>query len=532
MKYRAIIVDDESIVREGLRKHFNWEKYSVSIDGCFEDGKQAWDFLMSHEVDIIITDVRMAHMDGVTLAQKAVSLYPDINILFISGYADVEYLRDALKIEAIDYILKSVDLTELASTIERTINKIRKKRAELEKLQIMEQKLEMSLPLLRRQVLLGILRENEDALPRELNTLDISLDNDSWYCIAILRLSPPSRLKFVRENTEKNRVLIGLKIEELCTDIMSEYGKCVVCNDRFIEYILIVPIKPNQYEERCFASLRRLQTQIASEYSLDTVIGMSEAFQRLNKLHHAYLNSCKALEQGYLIEENIPVSISKYRITDTELLLKDTEQNIRSSLLTGELPSILQTLTAALHASSQIQSAQELENWYLTLLLIPCKTAAEIRGIRHGSYSCWDRLLINYLSCDNMADKEKLLFCLYEEFADGIRESGKPLDNAAIQRVTDMINTKYMDQLSVITLSDLVNLTPAYLCVLFRQKTGMTINEYITQTRMEKAKEILSQTQLHLYEVCYQVGYLSPAYFSRLFKKYTGQTPKEWRDKH
>lgn len=89
-----------------------------------------------------------------------------------------------------------------------------------------------------------------------------------------------------------------------------------------------------------------------------------------------------------------------------------------------------------------------------------------------------------------------------------------------------------MEQISVQSLSDMVNLTPAYLCVLFKQNMKMTINEYITDIRINKAKELLSKTQLHLYEICYQVGYLSPAYFSRLFKRNTGQTPKEWRDTH
>lgn len=87
-----------------------------------------------------------------------------------------------------------------------------------------------------------------------------------------------------------------------------------------------------------------------------------------------------------------------------------------------------------------------------------------------------------------------------------------------------------MEQLSVTSLAEAVYLTPTYLCVLFKQATGKTINEYITQERLNKAKEFLAQTNIHLYDVCYKVGYLSPSYFSRLFKKYTGQTPGEYRE--
>ena len=99
-----------------------------------------------------------------------------------------------------------------------------------------------------------------------------------------------------------------------------------------------------------------------------------------------------------------------------------------------------------------------------------------------------------------------------------------------IKRVREIIAAQYMEQLSVTSLAEAVYLTPTYLCVLFKQATGKTINEYITQERLNKAKEFLAQTNIHLYDVCYKVGYLSPSYFSRLFKKYTGQTPGEYRE--
>jgi two-component system response regulator YesN len=105
-----------------------------------------------------------------------------------------------------------------------------------------------------------------------------------------------------------------------------------------------------------------------------------------------------------------------------------------------------------------------------------------------------------------------------------------PHTNTVIKRVREIIDAQYMEQLSVTSLADSVYLTPTYLCVLFKQATGRTINEYITQVRLDKAKEYLTQTNIHLYDVCYKVGYLSPSYFSRLFKKYNGMTPGEYRE--
>ena len=105
--YKAIIADDEETVRRGLVTHFNWGKHGVEVAGVFDDGVPALDFVRRNEVDIIVTDVRMSHMDGITLAKNVLESYPGVKIIFISGYADVGYLRDALKMEAVDYILKS-----------------------------------------------------------------------------------------------------------------------------------------------------------------------------------------------------------------------------------------------------------------------------------------------------------------------------------------------------------------------------------------------------------------------------------------
>lgn len=128
LRYSAIIVDDEAIVRDGLKKHFDWKKYSIELKGCFEDGTGAWEYLKISEVDILITDVRMVHMDGIELTRRAVEKYPNINVLFISGYGDVDYLKNALKLGAVDYILKSIDLDEFAEAIERATERIRKRK--------------------------------------------------------------------------------------------------------------------------------------------------------------------------------------------------------------------------------------------------------------------------------------------------------------------------------------------------------------------------------------------------------------------
>ena len=119
--YKAIIIDDEETVRAGLREHFDWHLHGVHITEEFPDCAKAYDYIRENPVDLVITDVITPYMDGITLAKKLRAEFPSIQIVFISGHADIEFLREALKTDAIDYILKSVDLNELSATITRVV---------------------------------------------------------------------------------------------------------------------------------------------------------------------------------------------------------------------------------------------------------------------------------------------------------------------------------------------------------------------------------------------------------------------------
>ncbi len=119
--YRTIIVDDEESVRNGLRDHFDWELHGVTVADIFPDCAKAYDYVRSNPVDLVVTDVVTPYMDGITFAKKLQAEFPAIKIVFISGHADVQLLRDAMKSDAFDYILKSVDLEELSATITKVV---------------------------------------------------------------------------------------------------------------------------------------------------------------------------------------------------------------------------------------------------------------------------------------------------------------------------------------------------------------------------------------------------------------------------
>jgi two-component system response regulator YesN len=239
--YRAILVDDEEAVLSGLKRHVYWRRHGVEIVGAFPDGQKAWDYVREHPVNLVVTDVCTPFMDGIELARRVRAAYPRTKILFISGHADVAYLKDALKLDAVDYILKSIDLDEMDQTLTRVTGMIGEERAREEKLYEMEDLLTQSMPLLRSRHLAMLLRENDEdeaAALSEAQYLGIPLEANVHYAVVVVRLC--NKWQVIGGMNEKQRMLFSLKIQTICENALRRHGSSICFKDRIGEYILIV----------------------------------------------------------------------------------------------------------------------------------------------------------------------------------------------------------------------------------------------------------------------------------------------------
>lgn len=417
--YRAIIVDDEESIRCGLVNHFDWKKHDIDVAGVFEDGIPALDFALQNQVDLIITDVRMRHMDGISLAKKVLERFPDVKIVFISGYADVDYLKDALKMEAVDYILKSIDLDELDAVISKVTGMLNRHRSEKKLTEDMARKLKQSMPLLHERKLCALLKddgESEEAVLESMEALDIPLNSTTLYAVLVLELQSESKWAAMGGMTEKERILFDMSIEELFGRELARYEDSVVFKDHSFEYIAILNVECDEYEEKLLNVAKHLQTCMKQEMEQEVFIGISEPFSGLCNVRGAYASACEAISRRYLIGKNIPTSIKKYEDDGNSRALREqADKKICSSILSGDVSAVHTALEKAAAGTSTLLTEDEQQNFMIFLLMVPAKLLTNMKAENMGPYTSWWKLAERFLQCKGFREQLSMLSSVYEE---------------------------------------------------------------------------------------------------------------------
>jgi two-component system response regulator YesN len=521
---KAIIVDDEEIVRTGLRRHFHWDAHNIMIVGDFPDGASAFSYLKNNEVNLIITDVVMPVMNGLELATRARKLYPDVKLIFVSGYTDAQYLLEALKLNATDFIFKSIDFNELDQAIERACSNIHKENEHRSRLENLEKQVQENKALLIQQQYVSLLSssvEHDLDEERSCAALGIPLNNHSQYILMVIRLS--NKWRILEKSHETLDFFLDFEVLELIKEILRPYEPNIVFKSASGEFVCILDTSEKTFENMLMGLSIEIQAKLKKTLDAELLIGLSSIIKGLSGIHEAYLDTCQAIAGHQYVDSSLPlVSMSRYTSSGERVLKDKARLLISNVILDGDKKKITEAVSSLIHEADP----NEKENFLVFLLLVPAQLLENLPSEERGWYSDSRDLLQRYMRCKD--DLEKQDFIL-GAFFDASEKTGKP-GNVVVSSVLDYVDRNFMNQISVTSIAESVRMSPAYLCVLFKQNTGQTINQYITQLRVSQAMSLLKEGSLAVEEVCYKVGYLSTSYFSRLFRQTTGMTPSEYRN--
>ncbi|MDF2922591.1 MAG: AraC family transcriptional regulator [Paenibacillaceae bacterium] len=539
--HKALIVDDEPNVRFGLRNYFDWSSYNIEIMGEADDGDVALELIAEEIPDLILTDVRMPAMDGIELSKRIAKLHPRTKIVFISGYDDAEYLKSALKINAADYIFKPVNLEELETTVKRVVAELEEERKELLLSQELQVKLRESMPLLREKFLLSLMN---DAAPRQMQRLQerikflgLKLPSEAYYWIIVISVDNRTEL---RTQSERDWQLLAYAMLNVCQELIDFHlgGYALEKGD---DEMIGILLSNEEGEVDAGAVLFRLASQIRDNLErllkIRVTIGISDCVSGLGGLAGSYKQAREAANSKWYLGKNRIITMDSLETVESEFKKFDSTQNeqLMSALKAADHEKMREHLNEIFGnlIKNRKDGMQYVRLVSLQIILSMNQLLMELNAqtseLEWRGAGIWEDLF----GAETVLELRQLLEDYLIKICDRIKEKRYSKAANLVERIHYIIESRYADsELTVAVIGHEVYLTPTYVGLLFKQETGQTINEYLTQYRIKKAKELLRDPKYKLYDICFAIGYTDPSYFTKLFKKMTGVTPSAYRESH
>ena len=532
--YKILLVDDEILVRDAIRENIDWEKLDCELIGDCENGKQAVEFVKTHEVDIVLTDILMPYMDGMELSHFLHDNYPDILIVIFSGFGEFEYAKKAIQYNVSEYMLKPVTAMELTKVIENMKEKLdsrKKEQRKMESLTQVSQDYHKNANVIRSKALDCLVKCTRDVQVSldELERMGITFQAAS-YRVAVFDIDTYSDMYQMDMDKQQESELMAFVLFNVGDEIVVRENAGVVYqegNNRVC--IIFAGNRTKEFSESIHRICHEIQKKVKEVIGLETSIGIGSWVRSPYELIYSYRLAAKAIDYRYLLGGNLLFDMEEKKTDNSIFLINDLEI-LTESIKSGDRRLMEKTLG---QIETEIKSAL-VEKSYACIYL-----QQVIRAIGNTCQSLSEEpeKIIAQREALLKAVTEQRMFsqaaALVEKYAQEVFDALQELNSSNGQRqgmlAMDYIQKNYMDPcLSLNSICSYLNISTSYFSTIFKEMTGETFIEVLTRVRMEKAKELLENTTMKNYEIAEKVGFSDPHYFGISFKKITGKTPTEY----
>ncbi len=518
---KAIIIDDEKHVREGLLFLAEWDKFGIETIIEAEDGEEAIRLIKEHQPDIIFTDMNMPKRDGISLLKWIYSANLTTKTIVISGYDNFEYMRNAIQYKSFDYILKPIDPDILNETLEKAVKEL-KEQEYLRKAVVEENKvLNEVKPLYWDRLFSGI------------------LTNTHFPDVIVERISKEFRVNIKTEKSTVAVITINKRIiNQFQGDIdLAFFTVSNICNE-------LLRKKKNGISFRNINKEREIVllfwNQSAEPVLMDEIWSLIFQFTRVKCriavgkqseiLSQSYESAQQVLMNHNLVQKNYIVT-EKDVCTQPLLFLLDYSEEIKWAVQSGsfeQIDRILAGIYNEFEVNKNCLTLAQLEIWTNQYNFIRENWLKEYEI--PSSYQINQR--INFWEDDGTFSYQKFKEEKRTEFYDLLSilsEIKYQKEKNNMQKIEEYLRKNYNKEINLQDIAERFFLSREYISRKFKQEFDETITDYLAKIRIDQAKDLLENPHLKIYDISYLVGYQNEKYFSKVFKKITGQSPNEYR---
>ncbi len=528
---KLFLVEDEIVMRDGIKSQINWEKEDIEFVGEASDGELAWPMILETKPDILLTDIKMPFMDGLELSALVRKELPDTSIIILSGYDEFVYAQQAVSLGVTDYLLKPLPPGKLLECIRRVQDKIEQERSQSDNIWSDE-----------------MAREQEDA---EKNLLFRALVTNDRPLKEILAMAEHLGIHITARYYALMLMVVrgkenAMPSQDLAQDLASipESVNGWIFFDRNENgYALLGTANSAEEMKECERQLtERLKERLETDPDHSWFIGVGKTVNRISDIEKAYYSANKALSSRFIsgvnrivyadaavekVDEIVPDLDVNGAITND-----NTRKMLEDFLRTGTYEEVEPFMEGAFISvgENNLNSYVFLTYLSMDMYFSMVRFLREMgRSVDEIDQKCGN---INSLLKNQITAQEAQAYLtayLRELILLRDHNTEKRYGRILREAVAYIDENFDRDDISLNKVAETVGMSPNHFSSIFSQEMGMTFIEYLISRRMDRAKELLRTTQMRSSEIAYQVGYKDPHYFSSTFKKTQGMTPREYR---
>lgn len=531
-QYTLCIIDDMEHAVESLVKNIPWSQYGITIAGTATDGKEGLDLVLRTKPDIVLTDIRMPHLDGLEMVAELLNELPECKIIIMSGYRDFEYAQKALRLGASDYLIKPLTPNEIGNTMNKVLEASKKKRDHQSHTEKMERKVYESMPLFKREQLNMLIRYETTQELAEKRWLDLELNLGSGQFVVMVAevdhwSSSDQQIKI--QDVE----MIRFAIQNIWEETIGEYAEGIVFPDAYGNRIVSIVNYKKGLDMKQIGEASRVNIR---NYSKNTVsIGMSKAVS-LAKLPLAYNQALTALSYNFYTGGDSLFYFSDQPLkTITGLQSEpELEQELLLSLRAGNAKKMADVFEQIVDRLCDLENPVAPDemilkiNEWLILIKRELKAALPLEQMANVDQEISDMIHAQFSTVHQMKLR---LNDLCEAVCDLIQHQQEDEAHRLINTAIEFIDQSLADNLTISDYASHVHLSASYFSSLFKKIKGMTVHQYVTNKKIQLAQHMLLEDQ-QVQEIAANLGFENRRYFSEVFKKMTGKTPTEFKQQY
>lgn len=514
--YKVLLVDDEKMIRMGIKKVIPWAQLGVSEVFTAACAREALEIIQMQKPEIMITDIQMSEMTGLELIQEARNILPNLRVLVLTGYDSFEYARQSLRLQVQDFFLKPVEEEDLSEAIRQQVLFLDALKEE-EKSTLLLQRTQGTAEQLQLEAHMRALIHRREDAKEILPVLKNYYKLDIYASLQVVLVL--SALYTAEQPPEENFKAMSMK--NVCMSVVDAQEDGITFSDKDGTIVAVYFVKEG--DGAVLEKTEELADILRDEFDTKPKMIIGSVAEGFENLYISY-NDAKYLS-----------NTEKESIKDVVQTLGAQNKNNIFRDIYGELKGIM---------CSNIGNTEYVMKAFRTFSKATESYHLSVQTVRRLCFEIGTSIYFAYTGDAGEVESGKLdalsksLICADREEACQVTEMflsqmlGKEDENIheIVAKAKSYIGEHLTEELTVSNIAAALYITPNYFSRLFKRVTREGCNEYIVRKRIERAKSLLETTSLKTGRIAMMVGYRDTNYFSLAFKKHTGKSPTKYRE--